>query len=58
MALSTYALTSKGLTTSHERISLLSLISNLSDSLQKAYIYAKIDLWHIYYLVWVIEGNE
>ena len=36
----------------------LSLISNLLDLSQKAYIYTKIDLQYAYYLVRVIEGNE
>ena len=36
---------------------LLSLISNLLDSLWKTHIYTKINLCHIYYLVWIVEGN-
>jgi hypothetical protein len=37
---------------------LLPLISDLLDSLGKARIYTKIDLWHAYHLVHVREGDE
>jgi len=37
---------------------LLPLISNLLDSPRKAYIYTKINLYHIYHLVQITEGNE
>ncbi len=34
------------------------LISDLFDLPQKIYIYTKIDLHHIYYLVYIAENNE
>ena len=37
---------------------LLLLISNLLDSLHKAWVYSKIDLCHAYHLVHIADGNE
>ena len=36
----------------------LPLITDLLDAPQKARIYTKIDLQHVYHLVWIAEGNE
>jgi len=37
---------------------LLPLITNLLDSPSKAHIYTKIDLWHMYHLVYIAKGDE
>jgi len=36
----------------------LPLISDLLDSPSRAKIYSKINLWHVYHLVWIAPGNE
>jgi len=36
----------------------LPLISNLLDSSNKARIYSKIDLFHVYYLVHIADGDK
>jgi len=37
---------------------ILSLISNLLNSLWKPHIYIKIDFYHTYHLVWIAEGDK
>ena len=37
---------------------LLSLISNLLNFSCKTYIYTRIDLYHTYYLVYIIQDNK